>query len=94
LFSGFGFLTFETEDSVDMVVKEHFIQINGKQVRLTGTFTCLDTVPLLNNFKFMLCSNFSHFDGGFVAVSFNARDDKNIDSVSSEKDAFSFCCIL
>ena len=77
-----------------MVVKEHFIQINGKQVRLTGTFTCLDTVPLLNNFKFVLCSNFSHFDGGFVAVSFSSHDDKNIDTVCSEKCAFSFCSIL
>jgi len=29
---GFGFLTFDMEDSADAVVKEHFIQINGKQV--------------------------------------------------------------
>ena len=32
LYLGFGFLTFDTEDSVDQVVQEHFIQINGKQV--------------------------------------------------------------
>lgn len=31
---GFGFLTFDTEDSVDLVVKEHYIQINGKQVEV------------------------------------------------------------
>jgi len=30
--TGFGFLTFELEDSVDRVVNEHFIQISGKQV--------------------------------------------------------------
>jgi len=32
LLTGFGFLTFELEDSVDLVVNEHFIQICGKQV--------------------------------------------------------------
>ena len=32
LLTGFGFLTFELEDSVDLVVNEHFIQIGGKQV--------------------------------------------------------------
>jgi len=31
---GFGFLTFESEDSVELVVNEHFIQINGKQVEV------------------------------------------------------------
>ena len=30
--TGFGFLTFELEDSVDLVVNEHFIKISGKQV--------------------------------------------------------------
>ena len=34
LLTGFGFLTFELEDSVDLVVNEHFIQISGKQVVL------------------------------------------------------------
>ncbi|CAE1247766.1 MSI [Acanthosepion pharaonis] len=29
---GFGFLTFNNEDSVDEVCKEHFVTINGKQV--------------------------------------------------------------
>jgi len=29
---GFGFLTFESEDSVDRVVNERFIYISGKQV--------------------------------------------------------------
>lgn len=29
---GFGFLTFDSEDSVDEVCKEHFVTINGKQV--------------------------------------------------------------
>jgi len=32
LLTGFGFLTFEQENSVDLVVNEHFIQIFGKQV--------------------------------------------------------------
>jgi len=30
--TGFGFLTFELEDSVDLVVNQHFINISGKQV--------------------------------------------------------------
>jgi len=34
LLTGFGFLTFELEDSVNLVVNEHFIQISGKQVLL------------------------------------------------------------
>jgi len=29
---GFGFLTFESEESVDRVVREHYVHINGKQV--------------------------------------------------------------
>lgn len=29
---GFGFLTFESEDSVDQVCSEHFVQIGGKKV--------------------------------------------------------------
>jgi len=32
LLTGFGFLTFELEESVDLVVNEHFIKIAGKQV--------------------------------------------------------------
>ena len=32
LLTGFGFLTFDLENSVDLVVNEHFIQIGGKQV--------------------------------------------------------------
>lgn len=31
-FVGFGFLSFEDEDSVDRCVAEHFINLNGKQV--------------------------------------------------------------
>ncbi len=30
---GFGFLSFETEDAVDRCVMEHFVTVNGKQVR-------------------------------------------------------------
>jgi len=30
---GFGFLTFDSEESAEAVVKEHFVQLNGKQVR-------------------------------------------------------------
>jgi len=38
---GFGFLTFDSEDNADAVVKEHFVQINGKQVRRSVEFaTC------------------------------------------------------
>jgi len=32
LWTGFGFLTFELEESVELVVNEHFIKISGKQV--------------------------------------------------------------
>lgn len=31
-FLGFGFLSFEDEDSVDRCVAEHFVNLNGKQV--------------------------------------------------------------
>lgn len=31
---GFGFLSFETEDAVDRCVLEHFVTVNGKQVRV------------------------------------------------------------
>ena len=37
LLTGFGFLTFEHEDSVNLVVNEHFIQIAGKQVVLDSS---------------------------------------------------------
>ncbi|ESN97329.1 hypothetical protein HELRODRAFT_178116 [Helobdella robusta] len=30
---GFGFLTFESEDSVDKIVKERFVLLNGKQLK-------------------------------------------------------------
>ena len=29
---GFGFLTFENEDSVEQACAEHFVDVNGKQV--------------------------------------------------------------
>lgn len=32
LFIGFGFLSFEDEESVDRCVAEHFVNLNGKQV--------------------------------------------------------------
>lgn len=32
--AGFGFLSFEDEMSVERVTQEHFINLNGKQVRL------------------------------------------------------------
>jgi len=39
LLTGFGFLTFELENSVDRVVSEHFMQISGKQVEsILGSF--------------------------------------------------------
>ena len=31
---GFGFITFELEDSANQVLQEHYIQFNGKQVRV------------------------------------------------------------
>jgi len=30
--TGFGFLTFESEESVDRCCSEHYVNINGKQV--------------------------------------------------------------
>ena len=35
--TGFGFLTFESEESVDRCCSEHFVNINGKQVLKTET---------------------------------------------------------
>lgn len=32
---GFGFLSFETEESVERCVAEHFVNLNGKQVHFT-----------------------------------------------------------
>jgi RNA-binding protein Musashi len=31
---GFGFLSFDNEDTIDKVVAEHFVNISGKQVNL------------------------------------------------------------
>lgn len=36
---GFGFLSFETEDAVDRCVLEHFVTVNGKQVRADGSYS-------------------------------------------------------
>lgn len=33
-FKGFGFLSFEDEEAVDRCVSEHFVNLNGKQVRV------------------------------------------------------------
>lgn len=33
-FRGFGFLSFESEDSVNLLVSEHFVNINGKKVEV------------------------------------------------------------
>jgi hypothetical protein len=30
---GFGFITFELEESANQVLQEHYIQFNGKQVQ-------------------------------------------------------------
>jgi len=30
--SGFGFVSFETDDPVERLVAEHFVNLNGKQV--------------------------------------------------------------
>lgn len=35
---GFGFLTFDNEDSVEQACAEHYVDVNGKQVTF---FTCL-----------------------------------------------------
>lgn len=37
---GFGFLSFEDEDSVDRCVAEHFVNLNGKQV-IYACFQCI-----------------------------------------------------
>jgi RNA recognition motif-containing protein len=34
---GFGFITFELEESANQVLQEHYIQFNGKQVLLKLT---------------------------------------------------------
>ena len=34
---GFGFITFELEESANQVLQEHYIQFNGKQVLLKFT---------------------------------------------------------
>lgn len=31
---GFGFITFELEESANQVLQEHYIQFNGKQVQI------------------------------------------------------------
>lgn len=31
---GFGFLSFDSEEAIDKVVAEHYVNINGKQVIL------------------------------------------------------------
>jgi len=49
--AGFGFLTFEDEDSVQRIVQERFVQIAGKQVgSLCSIFLVLSNiVRILNN---------------------------------------------
>jgi len=37
--AGFGFLTFEDEDSVQRIVQERFVQIAGKQVQSFSLFS-------------------------------------------------------
>lgn len=44
--AGFGFLAFEDDEAVDRCCAEHFVNLNGKQVR-----TCIEKVyvfPLKN----------------------------------------------
>ena len=33
MYLGFGFITFELEESANQVLQEHYIQFNGKQVQ-------------------------------------------------------------
>ena len=37
--SGFGFVSFETDDPVERLVGEHFVNLNGKQVYHIYTYT-------------------------------------------------------
>jgi hypothetical protein len=38
---GFGFLSFETDESVERCVAEHFVNLNGKQVYFIGAVLSL-----------------------------------------------------
>jgi len=51
--TGFGFLTFESEESVDRCCSEHYVNINGKQV-LNNKQTKKNTLPSVREKKGML----------------------------------------
>ena len=39
MYLGFGFITFELEESANQVLQEHYIQFNGKQVHIKYKFS-------------------------------------------------------
>ena len=46
---GFGFLTFDNEEAVELAVKEHFVDFNGKKVKINR----LVSVSWLDNHQAM-----------------------------------------
>ena len=79
---GFGFLTFETEQCVDNVCGEHFIYINGKQVKVylePKTLSCVENMSLclsnplryaLQNHVFVMLYALIHFTWEGVCIRF------------------------
>lgn len=49
---GFGFLSFEDDDAVDRCVSEHFVNLNGKQVRIFFLKCRLDRKKIGKHFFF------------------------------------------
>ena len=59
--AGFGFLTFEDEDSVQRIVQERFVQIAGKQVESLLHLVLSYVMPILNCLNVVKQSNAVHF---------------------------------
>jgi len=52
---GFGFLTFDSEESADSVVKEHFVHVNGKQVGRHASPSV--TIQTFISLYFVICTH-------------------------------------